>query len=72
MSALEIQYDLFKSQEDVERDAMVKEIETTKEMANKVRKALFARHGELYKTVLDLSYRLEIIERNICKGKDYA
>ena len=35
----------------------------------KVRKGLFARHGELAKMYMDIHNRLDILERNICKGK---
>ena len=41
----------------------------TQKSADKVRKGLFARHGELAKMYLDLHQRLEVIERNICNGK---
>ena len=37
--------------------------------SDKVRKALFARHGELAKMYLEIHSRLEVIERNICHGK---
>ena len=50
--------------------AEVKEIAlATKISADKVRKSLFARNGELAKMYLDLHSRLEIIEKNICQGK---
>ena len=39
---------------------------TTKTSADKVRKALFARHNELNKRIEDLESRLKILERNIC------
>jgi len=35
---------------------------------DKLRKALFARHGELAKKYVEMHNRLEILERNICKG----
>lgn len=44
------------------------EIEKLKASNDKMRKALFAKHGELAKNYLDLLHRLEIIERHICKG----
>lgn len=44
----------------------------TKQSSDKVRKALFARHGELAKMYLDLHARLEIIERNICNSKCFC
>jgi hypothetical protein len=43
------------------------EIINLKNSNEKVRRALFARHGELAKNYVDLVARLEIIERNICR-----
>jgi DNA-binding phage protein len=62
-----VQYDFFQTKEEAEISAILDDIEETKNMANKVRKALFARHGELYRLYSELSERLEIIERHICK-----
>jgi len=65
-----IQLDLFVEQEDpwVREVYELKELcKETKLSSDKVRKALFARNGELAKMVLDLHQRLEIMERNICK-----
>lgn len=39
-----------------------------KESSNKVRKRLFAENNRNRKLIDDLSRRLDIIERNICKG----
>lgn len=36
--------------------------------SSNIRKSLFARHSELDKKYRDLLERLDIIERNICKG----
>jgi hypothetical protein len=48
----------------------VKEIcKMTRESSDKVRKKLFAENGTLKKEVMELKYRLEIIEKNICKGE---
>jgi hypothetical protein len=46
-----------------------KELVKVKTSNEKVRRAMFARHGELAKMYTDLLDRLEIIERNICKPK---
>ncbi len=61
------QYDLF---EDVrsEKDMLKEEIQAIKDSSDKVRKGIFAKHGQLAKMYLDINNRLEIIERNICKG----
>jgi hypothetical protein len=45
------------------------QVEKLGESNTKVRKSLFARHGELAKLYIDIHNRLEILERNICKGK---
>jgi hypothetical protein len=45
------------------------EVEKLNESNNRVRKSLFARHGELSKMYIEMHNRLEILERNICKGK---
>jgi hypothetical protein len=50
-----------------EFDEIREEINTISNSCSKVRKAMFARHGELSKLYLDLSQRLEIIERHICR-----
>ena len=45
------------------------EVQKMKETTDKMRKALFARHGDLAKYYLDIAQRLEVLEKNICKGK---
>jgi hypothetical protein len=40
------------------------------ESLHRVRKALFARHGQLARNVDDIGRRLEIIERFICRPDD--
>lgn len=45
------------------------ELRKQRESNEKMRKALFARHGELAKNYMDLSDRMEIIERNICRNR---
>ncbi len=63
-----VQYDFWKSQEESEMDALRHEMAAVKASSEKVRRALFARNGELTKRMLDLEYRLEVLERNICKS----
>ncbi len=58
-----IQLDFFEKEE---TEVLRGEIEKVKESNNKVRKSLFAKHGELAKNYADLQRRLEIIERNLC------
>lgn len=63
-----IQLDFFKNAEESEIEALRKEIEAVSASSTKVRKGTYARIGELNKICLDLQNRLEIIERNICRG----
>lgn len=68
-----IQLDLFQDVEFDQKKVMdtlfdVKELaKSTKESSDKVRKALFARHGELAKICMDLMIRVEAIERGLCQ-----
>mgnify|MGYP003647783259 CR=1 FL=1 len=45
------------------------EVEKLSLSNERVRKSLFAKHGALAKLYLEIHQRLEILERNICKGK---
>lgn len=63
-----IQLDLFKTQEQCEIDALRLEVASIRLSADKQRKALFARNGELVKRMLELEDRLSNIERGICHG----
>ena len=61
------QLDFFnRDAEDVE--ILRQKIDETRNSSDKVRKGLFARHNELAKMYVDLSQRLEIMEKNICKN----
>ncbi len=61
-----VQLDFFEKKSEIE--LLEEELRAVKLSNDKVRKAMFARHGELAKMYLDLLGRLEIIEKNICKG----
>ena len=61
------QLDLFRSDEESEIIALRKQIEAIGASSTKVRKGAYARIGELTKEVKELSERLAIIERHICK-----
>ena len=63
-----IQYDLFE-EKPTEVDELRIELAAVRLSSDKVRKAMFARHGELVKLYLEANQRLEIIERNICQKK---
>lgn len=58
-----LQLDFFQTDEEI----LNYEIRKIKESTDKVRKGIFARHNELAKMYLELSDRLTIIERNLCK-----
>jgi hypothetical protein len=62
-----IQLDFFQTDEIV---ILKNENKKLKESLDKMRKALFARNGELEKKCNDSLSRLEIIERFICRGND--
>lgn len=51
-----------------ETDMLKRELKDVHDMADKVRKGLFARHNELAKLFIDLDERLTYIERFICKN----
>lgn len=62
------QLDFWKSEEESRLDTIVKNVESVKQSSDKVRRGLYARHGELYKKYMNLEERLHIIEKNICKN----
>lgn len=51
-----------------EIDYLKEDIKIVKDSNDKVRKSIFAKHGELAKKYADLNDRLQILERNICLG----
>lgn len=62
-----IQLDFF---EDIDStDYLNEEIRKIKISTDKVRRGLFARHGQLASLYVELSARLDLLERNICNGK---
>jgi hypothetical protein len=67
MNAIAIQYDFFKTEEESELEALRKRVEEIDASSHKVRKGIYAKHGELYKTIMDIEERLKIIERNLCR-----
>jgi hypothetical protein len=63
------QLDFFYTDEKNEIEFLKSQMKNVKESSDKVRKSMFARHGELMRKYLDLHDRLQIIERNICRGE---
>jgi len=49
-----------------EIDVLKTDVQSVKESNDKVRKSMFARHGELARKYMELNERLQILERNIC------
>jgi hypothetical protein len=64
------QLEFFPLSEKDEIDRLKNEIKACKESSDKVRKSMFARHGELARKYVELGERLQIIERNICKNQN--
>lgn len=62
-----IQYDLFEPRP-TEVEILKMEMKGVRESCDKVRKKLFAENGKLKKDLYEGLERLEIIERNICRG----
>lgn len=62
-----IQYDFFEAPVSELQD-MRNELKEMKVSQDKVRRAMFARHGELAKMYLELYHEFETLKRNICKG----
>lgn len=63
-----LQLDFFKTEQECEIDALRSSVESVKVSTDKVRRGTYARLNELGRECIDLKSRLEIIERNICKG----
>lgn len=62
-----LQLDFF--EEKTEWDLLKEDVKVVRESSEKVRKSLFARHGELAKKYMELHDRMEILERNLCQKK---
>ncbi len=61
-----IQLDFFQPLSEIE--ILREEIRQVRASNDKVRKSLFARHGELSKLYIETKMRLDILEMNICKN----
>jgi hypothetical protein len=60
------QLEFFSSSTMSELDYLRSDVNAVRESNEKVRKSMFARHGELARKYAELSERMHIIERNIC------
>jgi hypothetical protein len=65
---IEYQMD-FLVEEKTPLDIIRHDMKNIKESSDKVRKSLFARHNELARHYRDLQERMQILERNICRGE---
>lgn len=63
------QMDFFKTPEECEMESIHSSIDAIKKSSDKVRKGLYAKHGELFKMVTDIDERMKILERHICRSK---
>jgi hypothetical protein len=52
-----------------ELDQIKCHVKEVRDSSDKVRKSMFARHSELARKYMELNERLQIIERNICRGE---
>ena len=64
-----IQLDFFKTEEQSEIEALTMRIDEVKTSNDKVRKKLFGDHGRLTKEIMELRYRLEVLEKGLCQTK---
>ncbi len=71
--ALHYQLDFFrdsqKTRDQIEIDALHDAVRLQKESNDKVRKALFARNGELVKRIIELENRLQYLENGLCNSR---
>ena len=66
--AIMYQLDFF-TPEKTEIEFIKDHVKEVKESSKKVRKGLFARHSELARKYIELHDRLQILEKNICRGE---
>ena len=62
------QFDMFLPIPD-ELDFVKSDIKEAVDLIHRVRKGQYAKIGEMMKMFLDIQERLEVLERNICRGK---
>ncbi len=65
--ALTVQYDLFKKQDDSEKEAFEKRVLKIESTLDKVRKGGYANMSVLRKDIMELQEDVQIIKRNLCK-----
>lgn len=65
---MSIQLDFFKTPEQCELDAIRIALNEYKLSSDKVRRGTYAKLSEVTKICMELQLRLEVIEKNICRG----
>ena len=68
--AIVYQLDLFKDPETCRLDAIQEMVEKNYESQTKVRKKLFAQHGELNKKYDELRHEFETLKRAMCQNQN--
>ena len=63
-----VQYDLFEPPISEVED-MKRQLAEMKKSQDKVRKGIYAKHGELCKMYLDLYHEVETLKRDICRNR---
>jgi hypothetical protein len=65
---MKYQLDFF-AEEKSDLEYLRDDLERVRESNDRVRKSIFGRHAELAKKYLELHERMQILERNICRGE---
>lgn len=65
-----VQLDFFKTEEECRIDQLSDSFEKLRLSTEKVRRGMFARHGELSKQINDVDARLALLEKYICQSDD--
>lgn len=63
-----LQLDFFKTEQECEIDDLRKSVDAIKMSSDKVRRGTYASINEIRRECYDLKSRLEIIEKNLCRG----
>lgn len=67
---LAIQYDLFKTEEESEKEALRKEVQRLQKSLDKVRRGTYARLCKLEKQQVEMVEEFESWKRTICRGNN--
>jgi len=67
-SVINCQYSFFETKEETENRALIDHIKELEASIGRIRRGQFAKLGEHNKRILELENKMDIIERNICRG----